>query len=97
MKWFHAHIYYQNDQVDEIKKLEEAGRASPLKVWKLFDQRVGPHDLPMLELHFNGESELAAVEWLKNHHGNLSVLIHEDTGDECTLVRKRASDSLRIF
>lgn len=82
MKQFHAHVYFQENEIEQIKVFQTEALQSPLKFWKLFENRVGPHSLPMLELRFNGANEERAVEWLTQNRGIFSVLIHEDTGDD---------------
>jgi aromatic ring-cleaving dioxygenase len=82
MQRYHAHIYYQAHEILAIQQLKHEAAESPLRVWKLFEQCVGPHALPMLELHFEGEVRAEAIRWLSDHRGLFSVLIHEDTGDD---------------
>ena len=82
MKFFHAHIYYDLPQSEKIKELKSKAELAKLKVWKLFEQQVGPHDKPMLEIHFTDANQDQALNWLRAHHGEFSVLIHEDTGDD---------------
>ena len=82
MKLFHAHIYYDQDDISKIKALKQLALKSPLKVWRFFEKQVGPHALPMLELHFTDNEETLAMAWLTENHGEFSVLIHEDTGDD---------------
>ena len=82
MKQYHAHIYFQDHEIVQIKKLKQEANKSPLQVWQLFEHCVGPHSLPMLELHFGSEEETEALRWLMDNRGEFSVLIHEDTGDD---------------
>jgi aromatic ring-cleaving dioxygenase len=82
MKHYHAHVYFQDHEMIQIKQLKQGAMKSPLQIWQLFEHCVGPHALPMLELHFDSENETAAWKWLKENHGSFSVLIHEDTGDD---------------
>ena len=82
MRFFHAHVYYDLGQADKMSAFHARAQASGLKVWKLFDKRVGPHDKPMLEMHFTDANQSEAWDWLRANHGEFSVLIHEDTGDD---------------
>jgi len=85
MKRFHAHVYFKDHEISKMKSLMELAQrdpACPLKIWQLFEHQVGPHALPMLELHFDESRESASLEWLAHHRGDFSVLIHEDSGDD---------------
>ena len=82
MKLYHAHVYFKDQEIIEIKRLKALALNSPLQVWQLFEHCVGPHALPMLELHFDETGEEDAIRWLAENRGSLSVLIHEDTGDD---------------
>jgi aromatic ring-cleaving dioxygenase len=82
MKQFHAHVYFADHEILAIKQLRQKAENSPLTLWKLFEQCVGPHALPMLELHFDESKSKKAIAWLRENHGTFSVLIHEDTGDD---------------
>lgn len=83
----HAHLYFDAfdasdaDRVDRILELLAAERP-PLRFHRLHDRRVGPHALPMLELHFDPRDREAAVGWLDSRRDGLSVLVHADTGDD---------------
>ena len=85
MKRFHAHLYFQpealayaEEMANEIKKnLNEK-----VTFLKVYSTPVGPHPLPMIEIHFWESDDALVFQWLKHRHQNLSVLIHEDTGDD---------------
>jgi DOPA 4,5-dioxygenase len=36
----------------------------------------------MIELHFEESSKDEVIDWIDSHRKGLSVLIHEDTGDD---------------
>ncbi len=85
MTKYHAHIYFELHQkpiaetlVTKLTKLEE----QHLKLWKFHDIKVGPHHLPMAEVHFNENSLGAVLSFLKSNHEGLSILVHEDSGDD---------------
>ena len=83
MKLYHAHVYYlpeQKAQASDLFQLARLRHQVDFEVWKFFSEKVGPHALPMFELHFTSENERAAVTWLLANRGLLTVLIHEDTG-----------------
>lgn len=85
MKNFHAHIYFDLHQkhlaenlVTELLHLN----LTDLKLWKYHERKVGPHFLPMAEIHFTEKSLKQVLNCLKLHHEGLSVLVHEDSGDD---------------
>ena len=84
MQHFHAHVYFGPQQDAEIDAFLDrfAEEAPPLRFHRLHEKRVGPHALPMLELHFTVADHKVASIWLEANRGNLSVLIHADTGDD---------------
>jgi aromatic ring-cleaving dioxygenase len=84
MKRYHAHIYFEDHEIVQIKQLKKDAETSPLNVWNLFEHCVGPHSRPMLELHFTSQNETLAIHWLEQNRGHFSVLLHEDTGDDVT-------------
>lgn len=83
MQYFHAHIYYDPNQLTEIKKIQEQVFLNPVfSKCKLFTSPVGPHPKAMLELHFDDLCFKAAIAWLDAKCLGFSVLIHQDTGDD---------------
>ncbi len=83
MKAFHAHIYFQQKDLELAGSLaEQARRINLFESVKVHRQPVGPHPTSMIELHFNRTSYAAVLKWLKAHHHAFSVLIHHDTGDD---------------
>ena len=44
MKQYHAHIYFQDHEIVQIKKLKQEANKSPLQVWQLFEHCVGHED-----------------------------------------------------
>lgn len=82
---YHAHIYFKLDEANQAQALYAQAKGlpnAPFTVWRLFTKNVGPHPLPMFEIHFNDQTRAQAVEWIENHRGHFSVLVHEDTGDD---------------
>jgi aromatic ring-cleaving dioxygenase len=82
---YHAHIYFELEDLNIVQKMAYLARQLDGKVcsvWKLYTQRVGPHHLPMLEIHFSEPNKIFMTEWLESHRQDLSVLIHQETGDD---------------
>jgi len=85
MNNFHAHIYFDHNQkaIAEllVTKLVELNLPD-LKLWKFHDRKVGPHALPMAEVHFTADHLKIVLNCLKFYNDRLSILIHEDSGDD---------------
>lgn len=55
---------------------------SELLMFKIWNEPIGPHPVPMFEVDIFTPAQFAAfVPWLAIHHGPLSVLIHPNTGN----------------
>lgn len=78
---YHAHIYWSNDDqrstaISLRQQLADLG--CPLgRVW---DQPIGPHPLPMYQINYDDNIAEKVEELLSGK--NLTVLLHEDTGDD---------------
>lgn len=84
---FHAHIYFDaetNSKAEEFRTLIGASSfASRLRYFgKLIHRPIGPHPLPMFEIDFEVEDFAEVSMFLMKNHGELSILIHPQTGDD---------------
>jgi DOPA 4,5-dioxygenase len=83
---YHAHIYYEDAATRAFAGVLREEIAARFKVvlgrWR--DMPVGPHPKPMYQVAFAPEEFPRFVPWLALNHGNLSVLIHPETGDDPT-------------
>jgi len=86
MKRYHAHVYFEEDQVDQARelyqKIEQSFLLDEVNPYGFHAVKIGPHPLPMFEIHFDEESNIKATSWLIQNRRGFSVLIHEDTGDD---------------
>jgi aromatic ring-cleaving dioxygenase len=84
MKKYHAHIYFAPHEASTIQDVHgKARRESRLmQVFGIISVPVGPHSTGMFEAHFTDDNKNEVIQWLKVHRQGLSVLIHEDTGDD---------------
>jgi DOPA 4,5-dioxygenase len=85
MKNFHAHIYFELHQRQTAESV--VGRLLNLRLhdlnlYKYYEQNVGPHLLPMAEVHFTESSFKQVLSCLELHNEGLSILVHEDSGDD---------------
>ena len=60
----------------------KARQGSIFKTWKIYHKNVGPHPLPMMELHFQESTREEVIAWIKSEASKHSALIHEDSGDD---------------
>lgn len=85
MNNYHAHIYFTESQRETasllVARLLEQNLPN-LKFWKEHDKKVGPHALPMMEVHFKKEALPQVLRTLKSIDHDLSILVHEDSGDD---------------
>ena len=82
---YHAHIYFNLETraaaVNVRSQLLDSGVAVG-EVFFLRDKPVGPHPLPMFEIHFQQPQYMALIDWLEKHRQGLSVLVHPEQEDE---------------
>lgn len=83
---FDAHIYFEAANVAKATHLrDEAIRMFEGKkvfVGEMIPEAIGPHPTPMFEINFPEEYFSEVVLWLMHERGELSVLVHELTGDD---------------
>jgi DOPA 4,5-dioxygenase len=82
-KSYHAHVYYDGDTRLWAGELREA-LAERFKVnlgrWR--EGPVGPHPMSMYQVAFGADQFQEIAQFLMERHGELSVLIHPNTGDD---------------
>ncbi|KAJ5623087.1 hypothetical protein N7490_011692 [Penicillium lividum] len=82
---FDVHIYHfqtNPDQVAHAKALHERIRREfpELRIYRFFDQPVGPHPVAMFEVNIFTPAQFGAfIPWLVINRGQLSALIHPNT------------------
>ncbi|KAJ6114865.1 hypothetical protein N7486_000643 [Penicillium sp. IBT 16267x] len=82
---FDIHIYHfqtNPDQVAYAKALHERIRREfpELRIYRFFDQPVGPHPVAMFEVNVFTPAQFGAfIPWLVINRGQLSALIHPNT------------------
>lgn len=84
---FHAHIYFDAEtsaKAEELRTLIGASSFAPrlFHFGKLIHRPIGPHPLPMFEIDFAVEDFAEIAMFLMTNHGELSILIHPQTGDD---------------
>ena len=83
MKNYHAHVYFPLSEWDKAEEFYSLALSkSEFSFCKIYDRAVGPHPLPMIELHFKENFLESSRTWLEVHRNLFSILIHIDTGDD---------------
>src|SRR4051812_19525022 len=81
--FYHAHIYFPQNEVDFARAFyKEASKQPYFDFYGMVEQPIGPHPTGMIELHFGDSTAARANEWLSKNRKSLTVLVHEDTGDD---------------
>lgn len=83
---YDAHIYYSpqdRSMAAHLREvLQEKFPLDTVQIGPLFDRPIGPHPIPMFEVNFLKKHYQEISGWLDSNRGNLSVLIHEVTGND---------------
>jgi aromatic ring-cleaving dioxygenase len=79
---YHAHVYYDAETRPAAERLAKAVDGTfAVKIAGFFDEPVGPHPVPNLQIIFAPAEFANLVPWLMlNRHG-LNMLIHPLTDD----------------
>ena len=80
---FHAHIYFDPDQVEQVQALGSAARdrfGVPVGHYHL--RPVGPHPRGSCQLTVPPEQFGEVAQWLVLNRGGLTIFAHASTGDD---------------
>lgn len=83
---FDAHIYFSEASLAKAQKLRDEAikqfKGQRVFVGEMIPEPIGPHPTPMFEINFPKELFTDVVLWLMKARGDLSVLVHELTGND---------------
>jgi len=80
---FHAHIYYDPEQVEQAKQLAAAAQARfPVAVGHFHLRPVGPHPRGSCQLTVPTELFGDVAQWLALNRAGLTIFAHAETGDD---------------
>jgi DOPA 4,5-dioxygenase len=80
---FHAHIYYDPEQVEQAKQLAAAAQARfPVAVGHFHLRPVGPHPRGSCQLTVPTELFGDVAQWLALNRGGLTIFAHAETGND---------------
>lgn len=83
IQYFHAHIYYGPETLEEAKNLrEKAGEMFGLELGRLHERPVGPHLPWSCQLSVPKEQFAEVISWLALNRGRLDFFIHPVTGND---------------
>jgi DOPA 4,5-dioxygenase len=85
MRLYHAHIYYLLEQrpvAEQVCATLAAAMPQLTYVGRLIDRPIGPHPLPMFEIHLPPKNIEISVHQIDQLRRGLTVLIHPVTADE---------------
>ena len=80
---FHAHLYYDPEEVDVAKSIAAAAQARfGVPVGHFHLRPVGPHPRGSCQLTVERDQFGDVAQWLTLNRGPLTVFAHADTGDD---------------
>ncbi|MGN6156081.1 MAG: DOPA 4,5-dioxygenase family protein [Sphingomicrobium sp.] len=80
---FHAHIYFDPEQVDEARALGDAAHERfGVPVGHYHSRPVGPHPRGSVQLTVPPEQFGEFARWLVLNRGGLTIFAHANTGDD---------------
>jgi len=80
---FHAHLYYDPEQVDVAQRLASAAQQRfPVAVGHFHLRPVGPHPRGSVQLTVPSDAFGEVAQFLALNRGPITIFAHANTGDE---------------
>jgi len=79
---YHAHLYFRSpDERETALRIRGwLGERFSVQLGRVHDVPVGPHSAPMYQVALATDTFSGLVSWLMLNRGELSVLVHPNTG-----------------
>lgn len=91
IKDWHAHVYFDAATRDAAWALRERiEKTFTIEMGRFHERPVGPHPMFSYQVHFRNEQFGPLISWLALHHGDLTVFVHPNTGQDLEDHRDRA-------
>ena len=80
---FHAHIYFNADQLEQAQALAEAAREKfGVPIGRFHTQPIGPHPRGSCQMTVPPEQFGDFAQWLALNRRGLTIFAHTSTGDD---------------
>ena len=80
---YHAHVYFDEDSVEQARALRErVGESFDYAVGRFHEKNVGPHPRWSFQIAFKASEFADIVPWLAVNRGDLTVFVHGLSGDD---------------
>ncbi len=81
IKGYHAHVYFDNDTVEQARALRERiDEEFDYAVGRFHEKNVGPHPRWSFQIAFKADAFGTIVPWLALHRKGLTVFVHAVSG-----------------
>ena len=91
IKDWHAHVYFDAITVEPAQALrEKIEKAFTIEMRRFHERPVGPHPMFSYQVTVPNDQFADVVSWLTLNHGDLTVFIHPNTGQDLEDHRDRA-------
>ena len=88
---WHAHVYFDASSRDPAWALRERiEKTFDIQMGRFHEKPVGPHPRFSYQVHFRNDQLAPLISWLTLNRGDLTVLVHPNTGQELEDHRVRA-------
>ena len=80
---YHAHIYFEPDQLAKAEDLVERVRSNfDFEIGRIWNKPIGPHPIGSCQIIVTQKDFGKIIPWLMKERGELDIFIHANTGDD---------------